>query len=264
MQNIDPLVLLQPSLALAISLGAVLFWWRRRGFRGMILLLSAAAYFLAIAAKYAIQIPTLDAVEAEFGPTSVGLGLYYGLQTVFLEVGLAYAFAWYASKRWRLQSSDAVPYGLSLSFWENGVLLGIISILNLGALYLLFASGTSAGASAYSRVVAAEPGLFLPPAALLPSVLIGTLERVSSMLAHVAWGVLCVLSAVSGKKRYLAYALPMGLLDAFVPFAHLNVDLFEAGIFVLSVGFLVVAWRASRSIETTAFGRQNPNSPTTD
>ncbi len=250
MQNIDLILLLQPILALVISLGALAFWWYRRGFRGMILLLSAGAYFLAIGAKYAIQIPTITLVVAKVGQTSISLGLYYGLQTVFLEVGLAYVLAWYAFRRWGLKASDAVPYGLSLAFWENGVLLGIISILNLGVLYLLFASGTSAAASAYSQVVAAEPSLFLPPATLLPSVLIGTLERVSSMLAHVAWGVLCVLAAVSGKKRYLAYALPMGLLDALVPFASLNTDLFEAGVFVLSLGFLLVAWQVGTKMAT--------------
>jgi hypothetical protein len=72
------------------------------------------------------------------------------------------------------------------------------------------------------------------------------LERLSSMLAHVAWGVLCVLAAVSGQKRYLGYALPMGMLDALVPFAPLNVKLFEVVVFLLSLGFVLVAWRASR------------------
>lgn len=247
MQNIDLLLLLQPALALAMSLGAVACWWVRRGLRGAILLLSAGAYFLAIAAKYAIQIPTVGMAGAAFGRASVGLGLYYGLQTVFLEVGLAYLFAIFAVKRWGLNKSDAVPYGLSLAFWENGVLLGIISMLNLGVLYLLLASGTSVAASTYSQLVASEPGLFLPPASLLPTVLLGTLERTSSMLAHVAWGVLCVLSAVSGKKRFFAYALPMGLLDALVPFASLNLGLFEAVIFALSLGFVLIAWRAASS-----------------
>ncbi len=250
MQNIDLLLLLQPTLALAISLGALVSWWYRRSFRGMILLLSAGAYFLAIAGKYAIQIPTLSLVEAEFGRISLGLGLYYGLQTVFLEVGVAYVLARYAVKRWGLKASDAVPYGLSLAFWENGVLLGVFSMLNLGVLYLLLASGTSAAASTYSQLVAAEPSLFLPPAALLPSILLGTLERVSSMLAHVAWGVLCVYSVVSGKKRYFAYALPMGLLDALVPFANLDLGLFEAGIFVLSVIFVLVAWKVGASVRS--------------
>lgn len=249
LQNIDPLVLLQPALSISLSLGAVIWWWDRRSIRGVVLVLSAGAYFIAIGAKYAIQIPTIAAVETEFGTTSVGLGVYYGLQTVFLEVGLAYLLAVYATRSRGLKASDAVPYGLSLAFWENGVLLGLVSALNFGVLYLLLAGGGSEAATVYSQLVTSQPGLFQPTATLLPSILIATLERFSSLLAHLAWGMLCVFSAVSGKKRYLAYALPMGLLDATVPFAHLNIDLFEAGIFILSVGFIVVAWKAKSQLE---------------
>ena len=248
MQNIDPLLFLLPVLAIATSLGPIIYWWYRRGLRGIILPLSFGAYFLAIGAKEAIQIPTIGLVVARFGQTSIGLGLYYGLQTVFLEVGLAYLFARFAVKRWGLSAKDAVPYGLSLAFWENGVLLGALSILNYGVLYLLLSGGTSTAATTYSQLVAAEPSLFLAPATLLPLELIGTLERISSQLVHVAFGVLCVYSAVSGKKKYLAYALPMGLVDALVPFASLNTNLFEAGIFVLSLLFLSVAWKASKGI----------------
>lgn len=247
MQNIDPILLMQPSLALVISLGALLFWWHRKGIRGPIVLTSAVAYFLAIGAKYAIQIPTVHTVLDRFGQVSVGVGFYYGLQTVFLEVGLAYVFARLALRRWRIGASDAVPYGLSLAFWENGIFLGAFSILNLGVIFLLLASGSSTAEAAYSQLVSAEPSLFLPPATLLPLVLIGTLERVSSMLVHLAWGMLCVFSAVYRKKRYLGYALPMGLVDALVPFASLNTDVFEAGLFVLSILFVLVALRVARS-----------------
>lgn len=244
MQNIDPVLFLQPTLAVAISLGAIVFWWDRRGFRGVALLLSAAAYFLAIAAKYAIQLPTSGPIVAAFGRASVVMAVYLGLQTVFLEVGLAYLLALYGARRRNLKASDGVPYGLSLAFWENGILLGLFSLLNLGVLYLLLGTASSQAESTYAQLVAAQPALFLPPPSLLPSVLLGTLERVSSMLAHVAWGVLCVLAAVTGRKRYLAYALPMGLVDALVPFASLNTTLFEAGIFLLSTAFVLVAWRA--------------------
>lgn len=248
MQNIDLILLLQPSLAFVISLFALVWWWYRRGFRGVVLLLSAAAYFVAIGAKYAIQIPTIAAVQAEFGKTSLGLGLYYGLQTVFLEVGLAYLFAVYAVRRRGLKESDAVPYGLSLAFWENGILLGIFSIFNLGIIYLIIAGGGSEAATVYSQILASQPSLFQSSASLLPMVFIGTLERVSSMLAHIAWGMLCVFSAVTGRKRYLVYALPMGLLDALVPFASLNLNLFEAVVFVLSLVFVLIAWRSSESV----------------
>lgn len=248
MPNIDPILFLQPILAVAMSLGAIIFWWNRKGFRGIVLLLTFAAYFVAIAAKYAIQIPTYAAVAAFFGLTSVGLGLYFGLQTVFLEVGLAYLIALYGARRRNLKTSDAVSYGLSLAFWENGILLGAVSILSLGVTYLLLGNGSSEAATVYSQLVTKQPSIFLPPASLLPSVLLGTLERFSSMLIHIAWGVLCVYAAASGRKKYLLYALPMGLVDALVPFASLNTLLFEVGIFILAVGFLLVAWRATEEM----------------
>ena len=190
MQNIDLILLFQPSFALAAALGAIVFWWYRRGFRGVVVFVSAAAYFLAIAAKYVIQIPTIDAVRSALGTPSVGLGLYYGLQTVFLEVGFAYLFAVYLVRRRGLNASDAVPYGLSLAFWENGILLGVVSILNIGVLYLMMAGGGSQAETLYSQLVASQPALFQAPASLLPTVFLGSLERVSSMLAHVAWGML--------------------------------------------------------------------------
>lgn len=246
MQNIDPVVFIEPVLAVVMSVVTIAYWRRRRGFRGILLVLSLAAYSVAIATKEVVQVFTLGVVTKSFGSVSVGLGLYYGLQTVFLEVGLAYVLAVYGVKRRGLKSSDGVGFGLSLAFWENGVLLGAFSLLNFGLVYILIASGSGAGQAIYASISAAQPAYFLPPSSLLPSALLGTLERLSSMLAHVAWGVLCVLAAVTGRKRYLGYALPMGMLDALVPFAPLNVTLFEVVVFLLSLGFVLVAWRASR------------------
>ncbi len=46
----------------------------------------------------------------------------------------------------------------------------------------------------------------------------------------------------------MAIALPMGLVDALVPFASLtSIAVFEIGIFLLGVGFILVAIIAMRS-----------------
>jgi hypothetical protein len=246
MQNIDPVLFLEPVFAVVMSVAAVLYWRRRQGFRAALLVVSLVAYVGAFMAKVAIQAATLSAVKNVFGSVSVGLGLYYGLQTVFLEVGLAYVLASLAAKRMSLKPSDGVPYGISLAFWENGVLLGALQILNFGVTYVLIASGSSTGQFLYSTISKAQPEYFLAPSALVWSELLGTLERLSSMLIHVAWGVLCVLAAVTRRRRFLAYALPMGLVDALVPFASLDVDLFEAVVFLLSLGFVLIAWRSLR------------------
>ncbi|HME18131.1 MAG TPA: YhfC family glutamic-type intramembrane protease [Nitrososphaerales archaeon] len=257
MENIDPVLFLEPILAVTMSVVAVVYWRRRAGFRPALLALSFVAYAGAIMAKLAIQVLTLSAVTSYFGSVSVGLGLYFGLQTVFLEVGLAYVLASVAAKRINLNPTDAVPYGISLAFWENAVLLGALTILNLTVIYVLIASGSSAGQALYSTLSSAQASYFTPPSVLIWPELVGTLERLSSMLVHVAWGVLCVLAAVTRRRRFLAYALPMGLVDALVPFAILNGDLFEAGIFLLSIGFIAVAWISMKQVssEGVPFGQ---------
>jgi len=250
MENIDPLLILQPIIFIVMSVVAILYWRKRRGFRRILLLLSLVAYAVAIGAKVAIQAVTYTAVSDYFGTMSVGVGLYFGLQTVFLEVGLAYLVASFAQKRVNMNASDGVAYGISLGFWENAVLLGALSLVNLIADYALIASGSSLGQLVYNALLNANPAYFSPPSVILPYVLIGTLERLSSLLVHVAFGTLCVLAVLTRRRRFLAYAMPMGLVDAFVPFASLNLYVFEGGLFLLSLGFIAVAWVSMRSAGT--------------
>ncbi len=74
-----------------------------------------------------IQLLTLNSFEALFGQENeVALGLYFGVQTVFLEVGLAYVFARLAISRVKMQAADAEGYGLGLAFWENGIYVGAL------------------------------------------------------------------------------------------------------------------------------------------
>jgi len=54
-------------------------------------------------------------------------------------------------------------------------------------------------------------------------------------MVHLSWGYLCLKSAVSHKKGYFLLALPMGLIDFFVPFAGLlPISLFEIIIFMVA------------------------------
>jgi len=77
MQNIDPVYFLTPIIVISFSFGLVVYWRYKRHFSKWDLLYSLAAYALAIALKYVVQIPTFAAV----GGNPVALGLYYGLQT---------------------------------------------------------------------------------------------------------------------------------------------------------------------------------------
>jgi hypothetical protein len=246
-QDIDPLILLEPVLFIALGAGLVVYWRLRRKLSGMVLLLSFIAYAGAIALKVVVQAYTANGVVALFGYVSWQNGLYYGLQTSFFEVGLAYIVARYAVARRQMDVSDAEGYGVSLAFWENAILLGALSLFNLAATYLMIAGGLLPQ-SVYQTLVTSSPALFYPPQQLVLPIALATLERVSSFLAHFAWGYLSVLAVCLKKPVYLAIALPMGLLDALVPFAQeLPLWEFEAIIFVLSLGFVMVARVATRS-----------------
>lgn len=230
---------------MAISLGALVYWWNRRGFKAVALSMSFLAYFLAIVLKEVLQLYTYGAVKSAFGYVSLEMGLYFGLQTVFLEVGLAYVFAVYAVRSRGMSAQDRVAYGLGLSFWENGILLGLLPLFDLGVIYLVLSAG---GQNATTVAAALPSAYFAGPFAAIQAVAIGTLERISSMLAHLAWGILTVASAATGRKKYLAAALPMGLLDALAPFAGGNIDLFEAVVFAFSVCFILLAYRLTRGL----------------
>lgn len=247
--NIDPVFILQPVIVIAICSVLLVYWYRKRHFHWMVLVYSLVAYSVAIALKYAVQIPTINAVVGYFGSASVGLGLYYGLQTVFFEVGLAYLFAWYFISHGLLDQRDAEAYGSGLAFWENAGLLGALSLINLIVYWSILSSNTSLAQTLYNQLSANQPGLFQPALQALGFVALGTLERVSSIMAHFAWGYLCFMAVILKKKRLFLIALPMGFADFLVPFASsMGIVLFEAVVFIISVISLLVAWYAVKSV----------------
>ncbi|MGA2523169.1 MAG: YhfC family glutamic-type intramembrane protease [Candidatus Bathyarchaeia archaeon] len=245
MQNIDPLLILQPVIVIAICIALLLYWYRKRRFHWMVLVYSLVAYSVAIALKYAVQIPTINAVTNYFGSVSVGLGIYYGFQTVFFEVGLAYFVAWYVISHGLLERKDAEAYGSALAFWENAVLLGILSLINLTAYWSILSSDTPLAQTVYSQLKANSPGLFASASEALRSVALGSVERVSSIMLHFAWGYLCFMAVILHKKRLFLIALPMGFVDFLVPFASsIGLVVFEAVVFTLAVLSVIVAWYA--------------------
>lgn len=261
MQNIDPVILVEPILFIALGAGLVVYWRVRRKLTGMTLFLALLAYAAAIALKEVIQAYTASAVEADFGFVSWQSGLYFGLQTCFLEVGLAYLVARYAVSRRLMTASDAEAYGVSLAFWENAILLGALSFLNLAATYLMIAEGLMPQ-SIYQTISTSEPGLFVSPQQLAIPIALATLERVSSFLAHFAWGYLCLLSAWLRRPTLFLIALPMGLIDALVPFAQLVPTWeFEVAIFALGVLFVVVARSAVKVPSEPPPALQGPPTP---
>jgi len=247
MQNIDPLFILQPVIVIIICTALLLYWYRKSHFQWMVLVYSLVAYSVAVALKYAVQIPTINAVTGYFGLTSVGLGVYYGLQTIFFEVGLAYAVAWYVISHGLLVRKDAEAYGSGLAFWENAGLLGVLSLIDLIAYFNILSSNTPLAQTIYNQLSASQPGLFAPASQALYSIALGTLERISSIMIHFAWGYLCFMAVILRKKRLFLIALPMGFVDFLVPFASLmGIAVFEAVVFALSFLSVYVAWYAAK------------------
>ncbi len=245
MQNINPIFILQPILSIAVCIVLMVYWQRKRHFHINVWLYSLAAYAIAIAIKYAIQLPTINYV---IGSGDIVLGLYYGLQTVFLEVGLAYIFARYAIKRGKMDRRDAEAYGSGLGFWENVAFLGILQFINYVAYYAILSNGGSLADTLYTQLNTAAPVLFSSDATALGLVGIGLLERASSLMIHVAWGYLCIMAVLYRKKWLFAIALPMGLVDFLVPFAKYDMILFEAVVFGLAVASVLIAWFTTRKL----------------
>jgi acid phosphatase family membrane protein YuiD len=254
-QNIDPIFILQPIIVIIIATGLMVYWYFKRRFHKEVWLYSLLAFGIAIALKYAVQIPTITLVTNTFGALSVGLGIYYGLQTVVFEVGLAFVVAWWAVSHGKLAKKDAEAYGAGLAFWENAVLLSALSLVNLVTYYYVLSTNSSLAQTLYNQLNTNAPGLFAPASEALRSVALGIIERISSIMIHVAWGYLCLMAVMYHNKRLFLIALPMGFIDFLVPFAQGSVVGFETAVFALSVLSVVVAWYATIWVRKNAENR---------
>lgn len=249
--NIDLIYIISPLIVTLISLVVLLYFVKKKRLPFIVLAYSFVAYFGAIALKEIVQIPTYAYLAAHYGASPAILGLYFGIQTVVFEIGLAYLVACVAVSRKSLRMEHAEGYGAGLAFWENGILLGALTFVSLLSTYIIIATGAPATAQAtFNILYAAEPMLFSSLSySSIFVVFLGILERVSSIILHFAWGYLVVVAAVLHKKKYLLMALPMGLVDFFVPYAG-SVPLwaFEGLIFVIALMGLAVALTVRKSI----------------
>jgi len=245
--------MVQPAVVIVVSTLLLVYWHRRRRFDLVVLGYSFVAYAVAIALKYAVQLPTIDAVTNYFGQQSIGLGVYYGAQTAFFEVGMAYLLASYAIGNRKLGMKDAEGYGAGLAFWENAALLGVLPLINYIAYYAILSTNTSLSQTVYDLLRQNSPGLFDPASQALASIALGSLERFSSILIHFAWGYLCMMAAVYSKRRLFLIALPIGFVDFLVPFANTTgIVVFEGMVFTFGVVAVLVAWQAVKHVRVQA------------
>jgi len=244
MQNVDPLFILQPIIVIAFSLAIVLYWHRKHPITPAVLGFSLLAYGGAITVKAIFQYATIPLLLTR---SDWVLGLYLGLQTVVFEVGGAFLVARYAISKRRMRGEDAEGYGLTLALWENAGLLGILALVNILYYAAVISTGGPLAENLYILLSKNQPQLFSTPLEAIPIIAWGTLERVSSLLVHFSWGYLCVKAAYLHKKKYLALALPMGMVDFLVPFVLvLSIPIFECVVFALSVICLIASLEATR------------------
>lgn len=262
-ENINAVYFLSPVIPVVVGFFLIFYWKAKRSFRWVILAYALLAYAGAIIIKAIFQSFTASYVIDTFGSVSVATGLYYGLQTSILEVGLAYVVARYAIGSKKMVESDAEAYGLSLSFWENVVLLGIISLFSLLSTYLTIAYGPAGIASTVrDELLKTSPALFSGTLPALKSVGLSVMERTSSLLAHFSWGFLVVVAVSRRKIIYLLLALPMGLIDALVPYAStIGVAKFEFILFGITVVFLIITIIVMKR-EKVAFRFKEPGAGT--
>jgi hypothetical protein len=135
-----------------------------------------------------------------------------------------------------------------LAFWENAILLGLFSLINLVAYYSILSSNTALAENLYTQLNVNAPQLFAPASEALRSVALGIVERTSSILMHLAWGYLCFMAAYYHRRRLFLIALPMGFIDFLVPFAQNAIVIFEAMVFALAVISMLIAWHVTKAI----------------
>ncbi len=247
MQDIDPVYFIGPLVIVAFSLGLVAYWHWRRRLTAWVILFSVVAYFGAIGTKALIQALTYGPLDSAVGGNPWVLGPYFGLQTMFVEVGFAYLFARYAVSHGLLRANDAEGYGISLALWENAVLVAGLASIEYAIYYSTLSGSGAAAQQLFTTLSQDAPSLFYSTSSALPLVGYQVLERVSSLLIHFSWGYLCVLAAVYKKRVFLLCALPMGLVDFFVPFdSSFSLGVFEGFIFALGLASVGVALTVTR------------------
>jgi uncharacterized membrane protein YhfC len=109
--------------------------------------------------------------------------------------------------------------------------------------------------------MANAPQLFASNQEALGLVALGVIERTSSLIIHFAWGYLCFMAAYHRKPLLFLIALPMGLIDFFVPFATSSIILFEVLFMALALASVLIAWFITKDLrkkqETQQMERTN-------
>ncbi|BDC19487.1 hypothetical protein [Acidianus sp. HS-5] len=204
---------------IALIIGIVPLFLVKRDLK--ILLIAGGAYFSAIITKEIVQVSFLHF----FQTPQIQTYLAYGILTAVTEPGFAYLFV-------RFVKQNPQTYGVSLAFWENGFLVGLLGIVSAIAL------------PANYNLTLISPLLNEPLAVVITGRI---MDRLSSLFLHYAWGVSAYLSFWKKDAKFILTIAPLGFIDsltAYVDLSHINsyfalaVPAFIAGI----IGFLLAKY----------------------
>ena len=194
---VNPTFYLLPILSLAIGIIPVLYFRKD----GLLFVIAALAYFLAIAGKVVVE----GIFPAFFHGNSLPTYAAYGLLTAVFEIGFAYAFVLFYKGDFRPWKGWA--YGSYLAFFENFVYIGILSLVTL--LTYQFLVSSTAGQNPYGANY------------LVTSIPVG-FERIVSFVGHAVWGYIAFFAATRKKPAYVLLALPLASIDSVAVWWDLN------------------------------------------
>ncbi len=208
------LKLLFPLVSIIIGMLPVLAFKKKMSLFGI----AAASYFTAIVAKELIQVSFLDS----FTTPSIPTYLSYGVLTAVLEPGFAYVYL--VLLKPKLDVQLGLSYGAYLAFYENTILLGLLSFPS----YLILNVPIS-----------------------LTLLISHVMDRLSSLTLHLFWGFSSTLSVLKRDIKYLLISMPYGMVDALAAYNDLTkaipIILLSSIIFLILISCLPIITYEKRS-----------------
>lgn len=225
---------------IAVGVGAMAYWYYKKGINPLYFLIGGVLWVVAIAIKVIMDLTISASLSQQvtmiFAPLAaiIILGLYYGLRTGILESGISYLAVKY-TKLSRSGFDEAVALGIGFGGTE-AILLGLLSLASVGTMLLM------------PGVAATLPDSVLEQFSLI-MVPVPIIERLFTLFCHVFATVLVVYAARFGELKWLGLSVVYKtLLDGtLLPFNHFlagmgtlpRIGIIE--VFVVGMGVLGVA-----------------------
>lgn len=261
---VSSMIMMGVSLVASILIPLILFlfFWKKYKCKPMAFVVGMVIMF--VFAFTLEQILHMAVLSSGIGSVITGniwlYGLYGGLAAgVFEETGRFVAFKWILKKH-RGDDHTALMYGAGHGGFEAAYILGMGMLSNLSLAMLMNAGATEllfVGVPT-SEVATLEAALVTLAETPAPVYLVGIVERLAAVIAHLA---LSVFVWFAVKKNFLFYPLAIlmhGFLDFVVVVVNslsgniLLVEVLCWGIALTFVFFAVKLWRREHTVSLNA------------